>query len=112
MTTETKPKRKTFASTLTMLAAAAAGVVAPIATQAPTARANAPTVQQPASPNANQQMNAQRTTTQNGSQSLGLLDGLGGMTRSYRPFAPWAAPLYNQRKTRRRARQQGRRVRR
>ena len=111
MTTETKPKRRIFASTPTMLAAAATGIVTPIATQAPTARANTPTVQQPASPNSNQQMNARQATTQNGIQSLGLLDGLGGMTRSYRPFAPWAAPLYNQRKTRRRARQQGSRVR-
>lgn len=29
-----------------------------------------------------------------------------------RPFAPWAAPLYNQRKARRAARRQGRPVRR
>lgn len=110
MDNEFSKTRRTIAGTLTMLAAAAAGVVAPVATQAPTARANAPTVQQPASPNSNQQMNARQATTQNGSQSLGLLDGLGGMTRSYRPFAPWEAPLYNQRKIRRRARQQRRRV--
>lgn len=112
MTTQTKPKLRVFTGGFAMLAAAAAGIVAPVATQAPTARANAPTVQQPSSPNANQQMNAQQTTQRNAGQSLGLLDGPGGMTRSYRPFAPWAAPLYNQRKTRRRARQQGRRVRR
>ena len=55
-------------------------------------------------------MQTQRSN-QNGNQAL--FDGFGRMYRGWnqRPFAPWEAPRYNQRKARRRARQMGRKVR-
>ena len=54
-------------------------------------------------------MQTQRT---NSGTSQALFDGLGGMCRGWnrRPFAPWEAPRYNQRKTQHRARQMGRKV--
>lgn len=107
---ETKKPRR-IVGTLAGLAAAAAGIVSPVAVQSQTAQAGQPTVQQPTRAPAQQQgiMQTQRT---NASTSLALLDGLGGLRPQYQPFAPWGAPRYNQRKARRRARQQGRRVKR
>lgn len=108
MKTKMKPGR--IASTLAMLSAAAVGIATPAAVQQPTGRSG-PTVQQPTRAPAQQQgtMQTQRT---NAGTSLALLDGLGGLRPQYQPFAPWGAPRYNQRKARRRARQQGRKVRR
>lgn len=64
----------------------------------------------PASKTQQGAMQTQRSN-QNGNQAL--FDGFGRTHRgwSQRPFAPWEAPRYNQRKARRRARQMGRKVR-
>ena len=53
-----------------------------------------------------------QTQRANSGTSRALFDGFGGLYRGWnqRPFAPWEAPRYNQRKARRRARQMGRKV--
>lgn len=53
----------------------------------------------------------QARTNASSSQSM-VFDGLEPLYRgwNHQPFAPWRAPLYNQRKARRRARQRGTRV--
>lgn len=86
---ETKMKPGRIASTLAMLSAAAVGIATPAAIQ---------------------QQGTMQTQRTNAGTSLALLDGLGGLRPQYQPFAPWGAPRYNQRKARRRARQQGRKV--
>ncbi len=100
--------RKAFTG-LSMMAAAAAGLVSPVP-QAQVAQ-DGVQVQQPARAAPGSKTVAATPRSTNANQSARLI-GAGGLVARFQPFAPWRAPLYNQRKARRDARRQGRRVRR